>query len=136
MTKPELWARYRAKHGKLVEPTQGFHSLDSSLHLAYSIGRVRGFTDLGTYVDKPGDHGIGPPAFAFDLGRKDRFLFKGWDYLKARRLAKLYWAEHRALDIEYVILGHKIISREKPYWHYYGPDESHQFHIHVSGVYP
>ncbi len=44
---------------------------------------MRGFTDLGTYVNKPGDHGIGPPCFAFDLGRKDRFLFKGWDYLKA-----------------------------------------------------
>jgi len=54
---PELLARYRKRHGKLVEPVQGFGSLHNSLHLAYSMGRQRGFTDLGTYVNKPGDHG-------------------------------------------------------------------------------
>lgn len=130
----ELLARYRRKHGKLVEPRQGFESLDSSLWLAYSMGRRRGFTDLGTYANKPGDHGIGPPCFAFDLGRKDRFLFKGWDYIKARRLAKLYWKHHRALNIEYVILGMRVISRERPYWHALTTgDTSHMFHIHVSG---
>jgi hypothetical protein len=130
----ELLARYRAVHGKLVEPRQGFDSLHQKLHLAYSMGRVRGFTDLGTYVDKPGDHGIGPPCYAFDLGREDRFLFKGWGYLKARRLALLYWKNHKALHIDYVILGRKIISLEHPYWHAFNRDDSHLFHIHVSGV--
>jgi hypothetical protein len=131
----ELLARYRAVHGKLVEPRQGFDSLHPSLHLAYSMGRVRGFTDLGTYVNKPGDHGIGPPCYAFDLGRKDRFLFKGWDYLKARRLAQLYVKEHQALGINYVILGQRIWSRSKPYWHPLTTgDTSHSFHIHCSGV--
>jgi hypothetical protein len=135
-TYPELLARYRRKHQHLVQPVQGWGSLDKSLHLAYSMGRVRSFTDLGTYVNKPGDHGIGPPCFAFDLGRKDRFLFKGWDYLKARRLALLYVAEHQALHINYVILGRRIWSRSKPYWHPLTTgDTSHDFHIHVSGVY-
>mgnify|MGYP000283042506 CR=1 FL=1 len=139
MTYAELLARYLKKHKKLVEPVQGFDSLHSSLHLAYSMGRVRGFTDLGTYVDKPGDHGWDDKrrmALAFDLGRKDRFLFKGWGYLAARRLALLYWKHHKALNINYVILGDRIISRRRPYWHYYGPDRSHFFHIHVSGVEP
>lgn len=133
MTHAELLARYRRRHGALVEPVQGFGSLDSTLHLAYSIGRVRSFTDLGTYVDKPGDHGIGPPCFAFDLGRKDRFYFKGWGYLKARRLARLYVREHLGLSIEYVILGDRIWSRERG-WHAYTVDHSHDFHLHVSGV--
>lgn len=135
LSRTELLARYKKSHGKLVEPVQGFDSLHHSLYLAYSMGRVRGFTDLGTYVNKPGDHGIGPPCYAFDLGRKDRFLFKGWGYLKARRLAKLYWANHQALSINYVILGQRLISRERPYWHPLTTgDTSHAFHIHVSGV--
>ena len=133
MTHAELLARYRKRHGELIEPRQGFGSLHTSLHLAYSLGRVRGFTDLGTYVDKPGDHGIGPPCFAFDLGRADRFGFKGWGYLKARRLAKLYVRHNRALSLEYVILGRRIWSRAYG-WHRYERDLSHLFHIHVSGV--
>ena len=134
-TYTELLARYRKKHGQFVEPRQGWDSLHKSLWLAYSMGRWRGFTDLGTYVDKPGDHGIGPPCYAFDLGRQDRFFFKGWGYLKARRLAKLYVAEHDALHINYVILGRRIWSRNKPYWHPLTTgDTSHDFHIHVSGV--
>lgn len=140
MTYPELLARYRKRHGHLVQPVQGFSSLHPSLHLAYSMGRVRGFTDLGTYVAKPLDHGgypnppAHPPAWAFDLGRKDRFLFKGWGYLKARRLAKLYVREHVPLNIEYVILGDHIWSRDRPYWHHYDDtDHSHAFHLHVSG---
>jgi hypothetical protein len=141
-TRKELAAAYHKKHGPLKKPRQGWASLAVPLHLPYSMGIARGFTDLGTYVAKALDHGgtdthRGPPAWAFDLGRKDRFLFKGWGYLKARALAKLYWKHHRALDIEYVILGHKIISREKPYWHYYSdPSGSHSFHIHVSGHWP
>jgi hypothetical protein len=133
----ELFARYKRKHKHLVEPRQGFDSLDESLWLAYSMGRKRGFTDLGTYVNKPGDHGWNDrtrTAAAFDLGREDRFLFKGWGYLKARRLAMHYWRHHRALGIEYVILGRKIISRSRPYWHPLTTgDTSHDFHIHVSG---
>lgn len=141
-TRQQLAAAYTAKHGALKKPRQGFDSLAAVLWLPYSMGIVRGFTDLGTYVPKALDHGgtdthRGPPAWAFDLGRKNRFFFKGWDYLVARRLAKFYWTNHRALGIEYVILGHKIISRSKPYWHYYSdPSGSHSFHIHVSGHWP
>ena len=119
---------------KLVKPRQGWTSLHASLWKAYSIGINRGYLDLGTYVDKPGDHGIGPPAYAFDLGRKDRFLFKGWDYIKARRLAKFYWENHIPLHINYVILGRKVISRKTPHWHAFDRDSSHMFHIHVSGI--
>lgn len=133
MTYAQLLAQYRLKHGKFVEPRQGFDSLQPSLWLAYSMGRKRGFTDLGTYANKPGDHGY-YPAYAFDLGRKNRFFNRGWNYLVARRLCKLYVEHHKALNINYVILGDKIWSRAKPYWHYYGPDKSHFFHIHVSGV--
>ena len=138
-SRAELLTRYRRRHGALIEPRQGFGSLDESLHLAYSIGRVRSFTDLGTYVAKALDHGghpnppPHPPAYAFDLGREDRFLFRGWGYLKARRLAKLYWRHHLALDIEYVILGRKQISRERPSWHPFTRDTSHLFHKPVSG---
>jgi hypothetical protein len=142
MTRATIRRRYRAEHGALKQPRQGWTSLAQPLWLAYSIGIAHGFTDLGTYVAKALDHGgtdthRGPPAWAFDLGRKDRFLFKGWGYLKARRLAKFYWENHLALDIEYVILGHNIISRSRPYWHYYSdPSGSHSFHIHVSGHWP
>ena len=140
MTYAELFARYRRKHKRLVEPRQGFDSLHDSLWLAYSMGRKRGFTDLGTYVNKPGDHGWDDGrrmALAFDLGREDRFLFKGWGYLKARRLAQLYVKEHKGLNINYVILGRRIWSRSRPYWHPLTTgDTSHDFHIHVSGVGP
>ncbi len=134
----ELLRRYRRRHGPLVEPIQGFSSLHESLHLAYSMGRVRGFTDLGTYVNKPLDHGgkpsaRRPPAWAFDLGRKDRFLFKGWGYLKARRLAKLYVANYKALNINYVILGKRIWSRSNGWQPYADSTGSHSFHLHISG---
>lgn len=136
MTYAQLLARYREKHGALVEPNQEFSSLHPTLWLAYSMGRKRGFTDLGTYVDKPGDHGWLDDkrmARAFDLGRKNRFFFLGWNYLPARKLAKLYVEHHKALNIDYVILGMRIWSREHPYWHKYTGDRSHMFHIHVSG---
>lgn len=134
MTYGELLARYKRKHKYLVEPRQGFDSLHESLHLAYSMGRKRGFTDLGTYANKPGDHGY-RPAYAFDLGRYNRFYNKGWNYLVARRLANLYVKHHKALNINYVILGKRIWSRRYPYWHALGTgDTSHMWHIHVSGV--
>lgn len=142
MTYAELLRRYRDKHGKLVEPRQGWESLAAALWLAYSMSIKRGFLDLGTYVDKPLDHGgtdteRHPPAWAFDVGRKNRFFFKGWNYLVARRLAQHLWEHHDALHIEYILLGHKAISRKEPYWHYFA-DESgtHSFHIHVSGHWP
>jgi hypothetical protein len=134
MTYADLLLRYRKKHGKLVAPD----SLQPALHLAFSMGMKRGFTNLGTYANKPGDHGY-YPSWAFDLGRKNRFFFKGWDYLVARRFALFLWENHLALHIEYVILGRRIISRSRPYWHALNdphdptPDTSHDFHIHVSG---
>jgi len=133
MTYDQLFQRYKRKHKRLVEPKQGFDSLDDSLWLAYSMGRKRGFTDLGTYANKPGDHGYWP-ALAFDLGRKDRFYNKGWNYLVARRLANLYWKYRVPLSIDYVILGRKIISRAYPYWRPYTRDTSHDWHMHVSGI--
>ena len=133
MTKYELLRRYKKKHRQLVKPKQGWDSLNQNLWLAYSMGRKRGFTDLGTYANKPGDHGH-TPSDAFDLGREDRFLFKGWGYIKARRLALLYVKYYKQLDIEYVILGKRIWSRERPYWHSFDRDSSHMFHIHVSGI--
>lgn len=129
-----LLARYREKHRRLVEPAQGFESLHPNLWLAYSMGRRRGFTDLGTYANKPGDHGKWP-ALAFDLGRKNRFFNLGWRYVTARRLCRLYVEHHDALNINYVILGRRIWSRSRPYWHKLGTgDTSHDWHIHVSGV--
>lgn len=141
-TRRELAAAYHAKHGPLKEPKQGFASLARPLWLPYSMGIARGFTDLGTYVNKALDHGgtyteRRPPAWAFDLGRRNRFNFLGWEYLVARAFAKLLWKHHLALDIEYVILGHRIISRKHPQWNYYrDPSGSHSFHIHVSGHWP
>lgn len=135
MTYQQLLIRYKRKHKKLIKPEQGWDSLVPGLWLAYSMGRVRGYTDLGTYANKPGDHGTWP-AHAFDLGRRDRFYNKGWNYLKARRLAKFYWKHHEPLGINYVILGQRIISRSRPYWHALETgDTSHSFHIHVSGIY-
>jgi hypothetical protein len=71
VTYAQLLARYREKHGALLRPA----SLQPSLHLAYSMGIKRSFTDLGTYNPKstlPGggksDHAY-YPAWAFDLGR-------------------------------------------------------------------
>jgi hypothetical protein len=110
MTRKELFAEYKKKHGKLKVPKQGFASLDERLWLPYSMAIARGFTDLGTYANKAGDHGYWPSR-AFDVGRKNRFFNKGWNYLVARRLAKLYVEHHKALDIDYVILGDKIWSR-------------------------
>jgi hypothetical protein len=142
MTRAEIRKQYLEKHKALIQPRQGWSSLAAVLWLPYSMGIARGFTDLGTYVDKALDHGgtydhRGPPAWAFDLGRKNRFRFLGWDYLVARRFAKLLWANHQALDIEYIILGKKIISRHHPEWNPYDDSTgSHSFHIHVSGHWP
>ena len=135
VTYAELLAAYRLKHGALVEPAQGWGSLERSLWLAYSIGRKRGYYDVGTYADKPGDHGIGPPCFAFDLRRRGWVARVGWGWINARRLAAFYWRHHDALSINYVIRGRSVISRSVPRWHRLATgDTSHDWHIHVSGV--
>lgn len=140
MTYQELLKRYKKKHGALVRPNQGFASLSSKLHLAYSMGRKRGFTDLGTHNPNstlPGggksDHAHWP-SLAYDLGRKNNFFNKGWNYLVARRYANLLWKERVALKINYIILGKKIISRSNPTWHPYNANNSHMTHIHVSAI--
>lgn len=138
MTHSALLARYLKKHKALVEPRQGFDSLCEELWLAYSMGRRRGFTDLGTYVNKPLDHGGLPwarrrPAWAFDLGREDKlFWWRAWGQLMAWRYVRLLVKHHKALNVEYVIYRDRIWSRKRG-WHYYGPDTSHFWHIHVSG---
>lgn len=109
---------------KLIEPRQGFQSLHRSLWSAYSIGISRGFTDLGTYADKPGDHGVWP-SFAFDLGIEPD---TGWQNLKARK----YVLEiSRRPEVEYVILGDRIYFGTN--WRGYSLG-GHYNHIHVSGV--
>lgn len=134
-----LLQRYRKKHKALVEPRQGWGSLHSSLHLAYSMAIKRGFTDLGTYVDKAGDHGWDDArrmAMAYDVGRKNRFFNKGYNYLVARRYCNLLAKHHKALGIRYIILGDRIWHRDVGRWVYfsnYRNDRSHDFHIHVSG---
>lgn len=135
MTYPQLLEAYRAKHGKLVEPRQGWDSLHASLHLAYSMGIARSFYDVGTYAAKPGDHGMWP-ARAFDLRRKGWVGRFGYGWVAAQLLARHYWKHHVALNLDYVIVGRKIISRRHPTWRPYTRDSSHDWHLHVSGWWP
>lgn len=141
-TYPELLERYRRRHGKLVEPRQGWDSLAEPLWLAYSMSIKRAYYDVGTYVNKPGDHGgtdrhRGPPAWAFDLRRTGWLGRFGFGWVAAQVWARYLWRNHRALAIEYVIVGRKIISREKPYWHPLTTGStSHDWHIHCSGHWP
>ena len=132
MAKPtytELLRRYQEKHGALVRP----RSLHSSLHLAFSMGLARSFYSVGTYANKPGDHGYWP-SLAFDLRRKGWVGTWGFGFLVARRLSQFYWDNHVALNIDYVIVGRRIISRQHPYWRPYERDHSHDWHVHVSGI--
>jgi len=116
---------------KLVEPTQGWASLHASLWKAYSLGRDRGFTDLGTYnpnstlpSGRPSDHAV-YPAFAFDLGIRPA---TGWGNVKGRAyvLQVCGWRE-----VEYVILGNRIYFGRLNWRRYTGG--GHFGHIHVSG---
>lgn len=141
MTYNQLLAQYRAKHGGLVKPRQGFNSLHPNLRLAYSLTARRGYYDVGTYARKPGDHSWGDRngqpgvALAFDMRRKGWLGRFGWGYRNARKTARFLWANHEALNINYVIVGRELISREKPYWHPLTTgDTSHDWHLHVSGV--
>ena len=142
MTYAQLLSRYRDKHGTLVEPPQGFDSLHEDLWLAYSIGIKRGYYSVGTYARKPGDHSWGDRngqpgvALAFDLRRKGWVGRFGWRFANAKKLARFYWANHKALNLNYVIVGRQIISRQYPTWRPYTRDSSHDWHIHVSGSEP
>jgi len=140
-THSELLKQYLAKHGKLVKPVQGFGSLHWKLQLAYSMVAKRGYYDVGTYASKPGDHSWGDRnmrpgvALAFDMRRKSWLGRFGWGYTNAQKTAQWIWDNHQALHVNYVIVGRKIISRQKPYWHPLTTgDTSHDWHIHVSGV--
>lgn len=140
MTHKQLMKQYLAKHGKLVEPRQGFDSLHEHLWLAYSEVIQRGYYDVGTYAKKPGDHSWGDRngkpgmALAFDARRKGWLGRFGWQFRNARRTAQWLWDNRVALHVDYVIVGRKIISRENPTWHPYTRDSSHDWHLHVSGV--
>lgn len=131
----QLLNAYREKHGyRFKEPRQGLNSLHPTLHLAFSLGIARGYYDVGTYANKPGDHGK-YPAWAFDLRRKGWVAWIGWGRRNAQKLANFYWENHEALNINYVIVGDEVISRSKPYWHPLTTgDTSHRWHIHVSGT--
>jgi len=140
-TYAELLKQYRIKHGSFVEPVQGWASLSPKLHLAYAMVARRGFYDVGTYANKPGDHSWGDRhgqpglALAFDMRRKGWLGRFGWGFRNAQRTGSWLWANHVALNINYVIVGRKIISRDLPYWHPLTTgDTSHDWHIHVSGV--
>lgn len=141
MTYAQLLNAYRDKHGSFVRPNQGWDSLHKNLWLAYSLGRKRGYYDVGTYANKPGDHSWGDrhgspgTALAFDLRRKGWLGRWGWGYRNARKFARFLWENHEALKLDYVIVGRELISRSKPYWHPLTTgDTSHDWHIHVSGV--
>lgn len=137
----ELLRQYRAKHGTFKVPKQGLASLHPNLYLAFSNVVVRGYYDVGTYANKPGDHSWGDRhgkpgvALAFDMRRKGWLGRFGWGYRNAQNTAQWLWDNHVALNIDYVIVGRKLISRAKPYWHPLTTgDTSHDWHIHVSGV--
>lgn len=136
MTYKQLLKRYRDAHGDLVKPRQGWGSLHHSLHLAYSMGRKRSYTDLGTYVNKPLDHGWRDDirmARAFDLGRRNPLFWRmAYGQRAAWSFVSFLVENHEPLSIDYVIYRDKIWSRARG-WHYYGPDRSHFYHIHVSG---
>jgi hypothetical protein len=140
-TYEQLRRQYINKHRRLVAPTQGFGSLYEHLWLAYSMVVKRGYYDVGTYANKPGDHSWGDRhgqpgvALAFDMRRKGWLGRFGWGFRNARKTAEWLWDNHVALNIDYVIVGRQIISRQKPYWHPLTTgDTSHDWHIHVSGV--
>lgn len=139
----DAYARYRYRRFKLprppspplVQPVQGFNSLDDSLWQAYSLGRRMGMSDLGTYnpvstlpSGGPSDHAVNP-AFAFDLGISPT---TGWQNDTGRAFFEAMVARP---EVSYVILGDKIWSRARasegirPY-----TSGGHENHCHVSGV--
>lgn len=128
-----LWAPPKPKPPatKLIEPRQGFQSLDSSLWELFSIGRGMGLSDLGTYnpasrlpSGAPSDHAV-YPAFAFDLGIEPDI---GWANETGR---KFFGIAMQRPEVEYVILGTMIWSIDRGLHAYTGG--GHENHVHVSG---
>lgn len=121
---------------KLVEPRQGWGSLERSLWPLYSraVGHY-GMSDLGTFNSAsrlPGggisDHAKGPPALAFDVGIDPDV---GMRDPEGRKFFHEAVGDRR---VEYVILGDKIWSQGRkdegvrPY-----TAGGHMNHAHVSG---
>lgn len=117
---------------KLVEPRQGWGSLDRSLWELYAIAVGKyGMTDLGTYNPASrlpsggiSDHAKGPPALAFDVGIDPDI---GMADPEGRAFFNLCSSDRR---VEYVILGDRIGSFKfgsKPYG-----SGGHLNHAHVS----
>lgn len=136
-TADRLLDEYAAAHKpktpatNLVEPKQGWNSLRRDLWEAFSIGRNRGLTDLGTYnpasrlpSGAPSDHAV-YPAVAFDLGFTPA---TGWNNLKASTYAR---EMAKRPEVEYVICGDRIWSVSRG-WHPYTAG-GHEGHVHVSG---
>lgn len=122
----------KPKPAPLVEPNQGWGSLHRVLWPAYSEGRRRALSDLGTYnpdsllpSGAPSDHAV-LPAMAFDLGIEPD---TGWQNLKARGYA--IWTSGRG-EVEYTILGNRIWSGRFRFWGRYRFG-GHLNHVHVSG---
>lgn len=122
----------KPKPAPLVEPNQGWSSLNRILWPAYSEGRRRGFFDLGTYnprsrlpSGRPSDHAV-LPAMAFDLGVSPA---TGWNNAKARAYA--WWTSGRP-EVEYTILGDRIWRGRSRVWGAYY-NGGHLNHVHVSG---
>lgn len=123
----------------LVEPKQGFSSLVRDLWPLYTEGRNLGLSDVGTYnptsrlpSGRYSDHAtsridgrVGQPACAFDLG------FTPADGY-ANQTARAFFHRMAARpEVEYVILGNQIWSRDRGQHSYiYG---GHEGHVHVSG---
>jgi peptidoglycan hydrolase-like protein with peptidoglycan-binding domain len=119
---------------ELIAPMQGWGSLRTSLHEAFSLGRHMGLSDLGTFNPSstlpsgaPSDHAVWPAA-AFDLGVEPD---TGYQNPIGRSFFHLMM---QRLEVEYVILGDRIWSRPRasegvrPYF-----GGGHQNHVHVSG---
>jgi peptidoglycan hydrolase-like protein with peptidoglycan-binding domain len=125
---------------ELIEPYQGFASLHSSLHEAYSLGRHMGLRDgpglaSGTYNPNStlpsgakSDHALYPSrAFDLDIGPDT-----GWQNAPARAF---FYAMLGRPEVNYVILGDRIWSRARASEGvrlYSGG--GHQNHVHVSGL--
>lgn len=116
----------------MIEPRQGWSSLDPSLHGLFSLGRTMGLSDLGTYNPSsrlPGggvsDHARSP-ALAFDLGVTPAVGM-------AHPLGRTFFeAMVGRPEVNYVILGDTIWSRDKGRHRYTAG--GHLNHVHVSGV--
>jgi hypothetical protein len=128
----ELMRRYEPEIA-LVEPHQGWGSLDRTLWELYSLGRSKyQLSDLGTYNPAsrlpsggPSDHAVGPPALAFDLGIDPDI---GQADPQGHAFFEICMRDRR---VEYVILGDKIWSRDRGLHAYTAG--GHMNHVHVSG---